>query len=157
MPKAGFPLAAPLRFALAGMTGCGVKNAPMPHIALITYLVRDYEEAMQWFQNALGFKLFENTDMGGGKRWVVVGPDTNSGARFLLAKAASPGQSAQVGKAAGDRVAFFLHTDDFERDKSTMLQAGVQFLEQPRTEVYGTVAVFKDLYGNRWDLLQPKP
>ena len=126
------------------------------HIALVTFLVRDYDEAITWFQNALGFKLFENTDMGEGRRWVVMGPDTISGARFLLAKAASPEQSAQIGQAAGGRVAFFLHTDDFERNANAMLKAGVQFLEQPRKEAYGTVAVFKDLYGNRWDLLQPK-
>ena len=143
-------------FRLGRNDGLWCKERPMPHIALITYLVRDYEEAMQWFQNALGFKLFDNTDMGGGNRWVVVGPATNAGAHFLLAKAASPEQLAQVGKAAGGRVAFFLHTDDFERDKSTMLQAGVQFLEQPRVQTYGTVAVFEDFYGNRWDLLQPK-
>ena len=126
------------------------------HIALITYLVHDYDEAITWFQNALGFTLFENTDMGGGKRWVVVGPDSASGARFLLAEAASPEQSAYMGKAAGGRVAFFLHTDDFNRDELNMQRAGVRFLESPRYETYGTVAVFEDLYGNRWDLLQPK-
>ena len=126
------------------------------HIALITYLVRDYDEAIAWFQSALGFTLFENTDMGGGKRWVVMGPDTPTGARFLLAKAASPEQAVQVDKAAGGRVAFFLHTDDFAREEKAMLHAGVQFLEAPRHEPYGTVAVFEDLYGNRWDLLQPK-
>ena len=126
------------------------------HIPHITYLVRDYDEAIIWFQNALGFKVFENPDLGQGKRWVVVGPDIISGARFMLAKVASPEQSAQIGKAAGGRVAYFLHTDDFERDRDAMLNAGVQFLEQPRVEAYGTVAVFEDLYGNRWDLLQPK-
>ena len=128
----------------------------MRHIALITYLVREYAEAITWFQNALGFKLFEDTDMGDGKRWVVIGPDTNSGARFLLAKADTPEQSAQIGKAAGGRVAFFLHTDDFQAEHKSMLKAGVKFLEAPRQEPYGTVAVFEDLYGNRWDLLQPK-
>ena len=126
------------------------------HIALVTYLVRDYDEAVQWFQNALNFKLFENTDMGGGKRWVVVGPDTESGARFLLAIAAEPQQAAHIGTAAGGRVGFFLHTDNFEQDQAKMLRMGVRFLEQPRKEAYGTVAVFEDLYGNRWDLLQPK-
>ncbi len=126
------------------------------HIALVTYLVRDYDEALQWFQNALDFTLFENTDMGDGKRWVVVGPDPQSGARFLLAKAAESQQTAQVGKAAGGRVAFFLHTDNFEHKAKTMTKAGVRFLEPPRQEAYGTVAVFEDLYGNRWDLLQPK-
>ena len=126
------------------------------HIALITYLVRDYAEAIAWFQNALGFKLFEDTDMGGGKRWVVIGPDTNSGARFLLARAATPEQIAQIGKATGGRVEFFLHTDDFQGMQKSMLKAGVKFLEAPRQEPYGTVAVFEDLYGNQWDLLQPK-
>ena len=128
----------------------------MKRIALITYLVRDYDEAISWFQNAMGFKLFEDTDMGGGKRWVVVGPDTQSGARFLLAKAATPEQIAQIGKAAGGRVAFFLHTDDFQGEQKSMLKAGAKFLEAPRQEPYGTVAVFEDLYGNQWDLLQPK-
>ncbi|MDP8996720.1 MAG: VOC family protein [Pseudomonadota bacterium] len=128
----------------------------MRHIALITYLVREYDEAITWFQNALGFKLFEDTDMGDGKRWVVIGPDTNSGACFLLAKAAAPEQSTQIGNAAGGRVAFFLHTDDFQGMQKSMLKAGVKFLEAPRQEPYGTVAVFEDLYGNSWDLLQPK-
>jgi len=126
------------------------------HIALITYLVRDYDEATAWFQAALGFRLFENTDMGGGKRWVIVGPDAERGARFLLAKPASPEQEAAIGQAAGGRVAFFLHTDDFARDHAIMLAAAVRFLESPRQESYGTVAVFEDLYGNRWDLLEPK-
>ena len=126
------------------------------HIALITYLVRDYDQAITWFQNALGFKIFENTNIGDDKRWVVVGPDSITGARFLLAKAASSEQSTHIGKAAGGRVAFFLHTDDFDREKNIMLEAGVQFLESPRVEAYGTVAVFEDLYGNRWDLLQSK-
>ena len=129
----------------------------MPNnIALITYLVRDYNEAISWFVKALDFKLFENTDMGGGKRWVVIGPDTNSGARFLLAQATTPEQNAQIGKAAAGRVAFFLHTDDFTGDYSAMQNKGVIFTEKPRQEAYGTVAVFEDLYGNQWDLLQPK-
>ena len=125
-------------------------------IALITYLVRDYDEAINWFEKVLGFKLFENTDMGGGKRWVVIGPDTNSGARFLLAQAITPQQNAQIGQAAAGRVGFFLHTDDFTRDYSAMQKNGVMFTENPRHEPYGTVAVFEDLYGNHWDLLQPK-
>jgi catechol 2,3-dioxygenase-like lactoylglutathione lyase family enzyme len=126
------------------------------HIALITYLVRDYNEAIAWFRSALGFRLFEDSDMGGGKRWAVMGPDTESGARFLVAKAADATQAAAIGKAAGGRVAFFLHTDDFARDEAAMKAQGVEFVESPRQETYGTVAVFKDLYGNRWDLLQPK-
>jgi len=125
------------------------------HIALITYLVRDYDEAVTWFQAALGFKLFENTNMGGGKRWVIVGPDTDRGARFMLAKAADEVQASQISNAAGGRVAYFLHTDDFSRDEKIMKANGVRFLEAPRHESYGTVAVFEDLYGNKWDLLQP--
>ncbi len=127
----------------------------MRHIALITYLVREYDEAIAWFQNALGFKVFEDTDMGGGKRWVVIGPDTSSGARFLLAKTTSHEQSTFIDKAAGGRVAFFLHMDDFQNEQKSMLKAGVKFLEAPRQEPYGTVAVFEDLYGNRWDLIEP--
>ncbi|MDE2385197.1 MAG: VOC family protein [Alphaproteobacteria bacterium] len=127
------------------------------HIALITYLVRDYDEAIGWFRAALGFRLFEDINMGAGKRWVVMGPDTPTGARFLLAQPATPEQAAFTGKAAGGRVAFFLHTDDFAKSQATMLAAGVRFLEAPRHETYGTVAVFEDLHGNRWDLLEPKP
>jgi catechol 2,3-dioxygenase-like lactoylglutathione lyase family enzyme len=128
----------------------------LKHIAIITYLVRDYDEAIAWFQAALGFRLFENSDMGGGKRWVVMGPDSERGARFLLAKAASPEQEAATGQTAGGRVAFFLQTDDFAGDHAIMLAAAVRFLESPRHESYGTVAVFEDLYGNRWDLLEPR-
>jgi uncharacterized glyoxalase superfamily protein PhnB len=124
------------------------------HIALTTYLVRDYDEAIVWFSSALKFKLFENTDLGGGKRWVVVGPAHDKGARFLLAKAANAEQATFIGKAAGGRVAFFLHTTDFTSDCEAMINAGVIFNEQPRHETYGTVAVFEDLYGNKWDLLQ---
>jgi catechol 2,3-dioxygenase-like lactoylglutathione lyase family enzyme len=128
----------------------------MPHhISLITYLVRNYDEAIAWFSSALKFKLFEDSPMGEDKRWVVMGPDTDVGARFLLAKAADAEQAAFIGKAAGGRVAFFLHTDDFAADHKYMMGAGVQFHEQPRHEPYGTVAVFSDFYGNRWDLIQP--
>jgi len=127
----------------------------MRQIALVTYLVREYAEPTMWFQNALGFRVFEDTDMGGDKRWVVVGPDTSSGARFLLAKASSHVQSAFIDKAARGRVAFFLHTDDFHGEHESMLKAGLKFLEAPRQEPYGTVAVFEDLYGNRWDLIEP--
>ena len=128
----------------------------MPRIALVTYLVRNYDEAIAWFSKALNFRLFEDTDMGAGKRWVVMGPDEDSSARFLLAEPSTPEQAAHIGKAAGGRVAFFLHTDDFARDEKRMREAGVTFLETPRHESYGTVAVFEDLYGNRWDLLEPR-
>jgi catechol 2,3-dioxygenase-like lactoylglutathione lyase family enzyme len=128
----------------------------MPHIALVTYLVRNYDEAIAWFSRALGFRLFEDSVMGSGKRWVVMGPDVEKGARFLLAEAATPDQGSSIGEAAGGRAAFFLHTDNFARDEQRMHAAGVRFLETPRHETYGTVAVFEDLYGNRWDLLEPR-
>ena len=122
-------------------------------LATITLLVRDYDEAIAWFKAALDFDLIENTDMGGGKRWVLVDA---GGMRLLLAKADGPEQLAAIGNAAGGRVAFFLNTDNFARDHGRMLAAGVKFREAPRFEPYGTVAVFEDLYGNGWDLIQPK-
>jgi catechol 2,3-dioxygenase-like lactoylglutathione lyase family enzyme len=120
----------------------------------VTYLVRDYEEAIAWFNTVLHFKLVENTDLGNGKRWVILDA---GGVKFLLAKVNSAAQSAAVGNAAGGRVAYFLYTHDFTRDHARMLAAGVKFKELPRHETYGTVAVFEDLYGNGWDLIEPKP
>ena len=122
-------------------------------LAAITFLVRDYDEAISWFIDKLQFSLRENADMGGGKRWVLI---EAGGVRLLLAKAIGTQQEAAIGKAAGGRVAFFLNTDDFARDHERMLAAGVNFREAPRIEPYGTVAVFDDLYGNGWDLIQPK-
>lgn len=123
-------------------------------LSLLAYLVRDYDEAKSWFTEKLGFALLEDSDMGGGKRWVrVVAPD--GGSALLLAKADGPAQQAEVGRAAGGRVAFFLTTRNFRQDHARMLAAGVRFREAPRHEVYGTVAVFEDLYGNGWDLIEP--
>ena len=122
-------------------------------LAAIGFVVRDYDEAIAWFTEKLQFKLIENTNMGAGKRWVIV---EAGGVRLLLAKADGAEQVASIGKAAGGRVAFFLNTDDFARDHGRMLAAGVNFREAPRLEPYGTVAVFDDLYGNGWDLIQPK-
>ncbi|MCI3223538.1 VOC family protein [Streptomyces sp. NP-1717] len=126
----------------------------MPHIALVTLVVRDYDEALAFYTGPLGFELIEDTDRGDGSRWVVVRP-RGSGAALLLARAADDTQRASVGAQTGGRVGFFLHTDDFARDHARMAAAGVRFLEEPRHEPYGSVAVFEDLYGNRWDLLQP--
>jgi catechol 2,3-dioxygenase-like lactoylglutathione lyase family enzyme len=128
---------------------------PSQSIAQITYLVRDYDEAIAFFAQKLGFSLLENTDMGAGKRWVVVRPPNSSGAALLLALAQTPEQAACIGNQSGGRVFFFLHTDNFQRDYAAMTASGVRFLESPRTELYGTVAVFEDLYGNKWDLLEP--
>ena len=126
-------------------------------LALTTYLVDDYDRAIQWFTGALGFHLQQDIDQGGGKRWVVVSPSAEGGAALLLARAASDVQAARVGDQTGGRVAFFLETDDFARDHAALLAAGVNFLEAPRVEPYATVAVFRDLYGNTWDLLEPRP
>jgi catechol 2,3-dioxygenase-like lactoylglutathione lyase family enzyme len=124
------------------------------HLATIALLIADYDEALAFYVGKMGFELIEDTDMGGGKRWVVVSPGAG-GSRFLLAKAVDD-QAASVGAQGGGRVWLFLHTDNFAADHARMSAAGVKFLEEPRHEAYGSVAVFEDLYGNRWDLLQPK-
>ena len=123
----------------------------IPHVTLV---VRDYDEAIRFYVDAVGFELREETDLGGGKRWVVVGP-RDGGTGLLLAVASGPEQEARIGDQTGGRVGFFLETTDFAADHARMLAAGVHFLEEPRHEPYATVAVFEDLYGNKWDLLQP--
>lgn len=123
-------------------------------IATTTLVVADYDEAIAWFTGKLGFSLISDVSLGGGKRWVVVAPD--DGAGLLLARADGDSQRAAIGNQTGGRVAFFLHTDDFRRDHAAMVARGVVFHEEPRVEAYGTVAVFEDLYGNLWDLIQPK-
>jgi catechol 2,3-dioxygenase-like lactoylglutathione lyase family enzyme len=122
-------------------------------LALTTLVVHDYDEAIRFFCDRLGFQLSEDRELGDGKRWVVVQP--SNGAGLLLARAANSEQASHIGNQTRGRVAFFLYTDDFNRDYHQMVQNGVQFLEEPRTESYGIVAVFVDLYGNKWDLLQP--
>ena len=124
-------------------------------ISLISYLVRDYDEAIAFFTDAMQFELVEDTPRSD-KRWVVVRPRNESGSSLLLAKAITPEQEAAIGNQTGGRVFLFLHTDDFWRDYNHMRAHDVQFMEEPRNEKYGVVAVFKDLYGNKWDLLQPK-
>jgi catechol 2,3-dioxygenase-like lactoylglutathione lyase family enzyme len=126
----------------------------MPRLALVSYLVRDYDEAIAYFKDQLGFEVREDAPQGAGKRWVRVGPP-RGGADLLLARAATPEQNSSVGRQHGGRVGFFLHTDDFERDYRRMRAAGVRFEGTPRHETYGTVIVFTDLYGNRWDLVEP--
>jgi catechol 2,3-dioxygenase-like lactoylglutathione lyase family enzyme len=121
-------------------------------LALTALLVRDYDAAIDFYVGKLGFELVEDTPQGD-KRWVVVRP-RGSDAGLLLARAVGA-QTARIGDQAGGRVFLFLETDDFARDQARMLAAGVVFLEEPRHEPYGTVAVFADLYGNRWDLIQP--
>ncbi|MET7288912.1 VOC family protein [Streptomyces sp. NPDC005573] len=133
----------------------------MRRVALVTLVVDDYDEAIRFYTDALGFHLAEDESRPDGSRWVVVEPSAPagdgaaSGTGLLLARAKDDAQRARTGDQTGGRVGFFLHTDDFARDHARMTAAGVTFLEEPRHEAYGTVAVFQDLYGNRWDLLQP--
>ena len=124
-------------------------------IATTALVVRDYDEAIAFYRDRLGFALIADTPLGGGKRWVLVAP-AGGGARLLLAQADGPEQQARIGDQTGGRVGFFLETDDFERDHAAYTACGVRFLEPPRHEAYGSVAVFEDLYGNKWDLIQPK-
>lgn len=125
-------------------------------IATVALVVADYDEAIRFYRDDLGFALIADTDMGGGRRWVVVAPAGGKGARLLLAKADGPDQTPFVGNQAGGRVMLFLETQDFAADYASMLANGVRFLEDPRHEPYGSVAVFEDLYGNKWDLIQPR-
>jgi catechol 2,3-dioxygenase-like lactoylglutathione lyase family enzyme len=125
----------------------------MSELGAVTLLVRDYDEAIRFYVDAVGFALAEDVDLGEGKRWVVVRP-AGGATGLLLAVADGPSQPARVGDQTGGRVGFFLHTDDFARDHARMTAAGVRFREDPRHEPYGTVAVFEDLYGNTWDLIQ---
>ncbi len=124
-------------------------------LALVSLLVRDYDEAIEFYCQKLGFRLVENTPQGQ-KRWVVVAPQGDSGSALLLARASDTAQQALIGGQGAGRVWLFLQTDDFTRDYQRMLAAGVVFNEQPRVEPYGTVVVFADLYGNLWDLIERK-
>ncbi|MCF4137081.1 VOC family protein [Streptomyces sp. Tue 6430] len=128
----------------------------MSRIALVTLVVDDYDEAIRFYTEAVGFHLAEDAVRPDGSRWVVVRPGGHQdGTGLLLARAKGDAQRSRVGDQTGGRVGFFLHTDDFAGDHARMRAAGVTFLEEPRHEPYGSVAVFRDLYGNRWDLLQP--
>jgi len=127
------------------------------HLANIALIVADYDEAIAWYTQVLGFTLLQDIDMGDGKRWVrVAPPGSNGGTALLLAQAGTEAQRTRIGDQVGGRVGFFLHTDDFARDHAAMTERGVRFAEEPRHEPYGTVAVFVDLYGNRWDLVELK-
>jgi catechol 2,3-dioxygenase-like lactoylglutathione lyase family enzyme len=127
----------------------------MMHLAAVTLLVRDYDEGIAWFTHKLGFALIADDNLGGGKRWVLVGPPDGQ-MRLLLAQPANVEQARGIGSQAGGRVFLFLHTDDFARDHDAFRSRGVTFLEEPRYESYGTVAVFADISGNRWDLIERK-
>lgn len=124
-------------------------------LSLVTVVVTDQDEAIAFYCEVLGFDLLEDTDRGGGKRWIRVAPPGSVGTSLLLALADGDRQRAAVGNQTGGRVGFFLTTDDFWRDHARYLAAGVTFLEEPRVEAYGTAVVFADRYGNTWDLIQP--
>ena len=120
----------------------------------ITFLVNNYDEAIEYFTQKLKFNLVEDTKRSESKRWVLVAPNGSIESCLLLAKASTEAQQKMVGNQTGGRVAFFLYTDDFESDYEYMKSRGVEFIEEPRIELYGKVVVFKDLYGNKWDFLQ---
>ena len=126
----------------------------MQRIAMMALVVRDYDEAIAYFTDVLGFELIEDTALSESKRWVVVAPPGGEGARLLLARAANEAQRARIGDQTGGRVFLFLETDDFARDHQRLAARGVKFVEPPRRESYGWVAVFEDLYGNKWDLIE---
>ncbi|MGB2741837.1 MAG: VOC family protein [Cognaticolwellia sp.] len=123
-------------------------------IANIALVVESYDDAIEFYTQKLNFELLENTDLGGGKRWVQISPPNSNGTNILLAKASNDTQQQSVGNQTGGRVFLFLQTNDFWRDYQAMSSKGVEFCEEPRVEAYGTVVVFKDLYGTKWDLLQ---
>lgn len=125
------------------------------HIAHIALIVRDYDEAIQFYTEKLHFRLVEDTVLSETKRWVLVAPRGSNECCLLLAKAADPKQENRIGDQAGRRVFLFLYTDDFRRDYEAMVTAGIEFVREPKVETYGMVAVFRDLYGNLWDLLEP--
>ena len=124
-------------------------------ISQVALVVRDYDEAIDFYTRSLRFVLLEDETRGGGKRWVRVAPSADAAFALLLARAATPDQERAVGNQTGGRVFMFLHTDDFHRDYEHMKSYGVRFTEKPRHESYGTVVVFLDLYGNKWDLIGP--
>jgi catechol 2,3-dioxygenase-like lactoylglutathione lyase family enzyme len=125
------------------------------HIASIALLVADYDEAIAFYTQKLRFTLIEDTVMSETKRWVVVAPKGAMECRLLLAKAATEEQKRAIGRQTGGRVFLFLHTDDFQRDYQNLLNNNIRIVREPSTEAYGTVAVFEDLYGNLWDLVEP--
>jgi predicted enzyme related to lactoylglutathione lyase len=127
------------------------------YLGNISLLVADYDEAIRYFISKLDFTLLEDTPLGSGKRWVVVAPGKNPGCNLVLARATGAAQKKYIGEQGGGRVFLFLYTDNFQRDYKKMTDSGICFLEKPRCEPYGTVVQFSDLYGNKWDLLEPLP
>jgi catechol 2,3-dioxygenase-like lactoylglutathione lyase family enzyme len=131
-------------------------GAVRQRIGYVALVVREYDEAIEFYSKKLGFVLVEDTFIGGDKRWVLMAPSGSTGTCLLLARAATPEQATRIGNQTGGRLFLFLHTDDFWRDYWEYIARGVVFRRPPKEEEYGTVAVFEDLYGNLWDLLQLK-
>ena len=127
---------------------------PKRSLFLVTVVVSDYDKAIAHYRDGLGFELVSDDPLGDGKRWVVMRPDRDAGAGILLARADGQQEQAAIGNQTGGRVSFFLSTDDFARDHALYTERGVAFIEQPRHEPYGTVAVFRDAFGNFWDLIE---
>jgi catechol 2,3-dioxygenase-like lactoylglutathione lyase family enzyme len=136
------------------------QNIPQT-IGYISLLVRDYDDAITFFTQSLDFHLIEDTPskdrQGRDKRWVLIAPPGSKGTKILLARASNEEEATRIGNQTGGRVFLFLHTDDFWRDYNRMKEKGVRFIREPKQEEYGKVTVFEDLYGNQWDLLEPKP
>jgi catechol 2,3-dioxygenase-like lactoylglutathione lyase family enzyme len=128
----------------------------MAHLGMITVVVDNYDEAIEYYTTALGFTLVEDTKMSETKRWVVVAPDPTQGAALLLAEATTPEQTAAIGNQTGGRVMFFIYTDNFDHDYARMAEHNVAFTEAPRNEDFGKVVVFADKYGNKWDFIERK-
>jgi catechol 2,3-dioxygenase-like lactoylglutathione lyase family enzyme len=126
------------------------------HIAHIALVIDDYDKAIEFYTKKLHFELIEDTALNETKRWVLVAPTGGNGCKLLLAKVTNPEQASRIGNQTGGRVFLFLHTDDFWRDYNQLVANEIQFVRQPQEEAYGTVAVFQDLYGNLWDLVEPR-
>jgi uncharacterized glyoxalase superfamily protein PhnB len=124
-------------------------------IAYVTLVVNEYQEAIKFYTEKLHFNLIENTYLSESKRWVLVAPSGSSECCLLLAKASSKEEMACVGNQTGGRVFLFLYTDNLKRDYQNLIDQGIKIVREPKAESYGTVAVFKDLYGNLWDLIEP--
>lgn len=133
-----------------------MSNSVKQHIGSIALVVENYDDAIEFYTTKLRFELIEDLDLGRGKRWVLISPPNSNGTNLLLAEASTSDQKQAIGNQTGGRVFLFLHTNDFWRDYDLMKTNGVVFNEEPREEVYGTVVVFQDLYGNKWDLLEMK-
>ncbi len=129
---------------------------PNRRIAALSLVVPDYDQAITYYVDQLGFTLTQDTALSETKRWVLISPGNGDGCNLLLAKADTESQRAAIGNQSGGRVFLILNTDDFDRDYNAFTDKGVTFLEEPRDEIYGKVAVFKDMFGNKWDLIEPK-